>query len=105
MSPGKQIYYHLLRENLKNMHPKFKELAVQAGAYPEGNTVLVGPMDVAKFAELIVKECAKIVRNSFVIPKTNKARETQTICAVLILCDYITKDFSSTTNNQITVSP
>lgn len=63
MSPGKQIYYHLLRENLKNMHPKFKELAVQAGAYPEGNTVLVGPMDVAKFAELIVKECAKIVNS------------------------------------------
>ena len=63
MSPGKQIYYHLLRENLKNMHPKFKELAVQAGAYPEGNTVLVGPMDTAKFAELIVRECATIVNS------------------------------------------
>lgn len=63
MSLGKQIYYHVLRENLKNMHPKLKELAVQAGAYPEGNTVLVGPMDTAKFAELIVRECANIVNS------------------------------------------
>ena len=60
MTLGKQIYYHNLRENIKNMHPKFKELAVQAGAYPEGNTVLTGPMDVAKFAELIVTECGRV---------------------------------------------
>ena len=53
MSQGKQMYYHYLRENIRNMNPKFKELAVKAGAYEDGNTVLTGPMDVAKFAELI----------------------------------------------------
>ena len=57
MSQGKQMYYHYLRENIRNMHPKFKELAIQAGAYEDGGTILTGPMDVAKFAELIVKEC------------------------------------------------
>ena len=60
MSQGKQIYYHNLRENVKNMHPKFKELAIQAGAYEDNGTILTGPMDVAKFAELIVKECVEI---------------------------------------------
>ena len=63
MSQGKQMYYHYLRENIRNMNPKFKELAVKAGAYEDGNTVLTGPMDVAKFAELIVRECVWIVDN------------------------------------------
>lgn len=58
MSQGKQIYYNNLRENLRNMHPKFKELAVKAGAYVDGDTLLTDPMDDAKFAELIVEECA-----------------------------------------------
>ena len=57
MSQGKQIYYHNLRENIRNMNPKFKELAVRAGAYEDNGTILTGPMDVAKFAELIVREC------------------------------------------------
>ena len=57
MSQGKQMYYHYLRENIKNMKPQFKELAVKAGAYKDDDTVLTGPMDVAKFAELIVQEC------------------------------------------------
>ena len=61
MSMAKQIYYHNIRENIKNMNPKLKELAIKAGAYPDEDTVLVGPMDVAKFAELIVKECAEVV--------------------------------------------
>ena len=56
MTEGKQIYYHRLRENSRKMHPRFKELAVQAGAYEDGGAILHGPMDVAKFAELIVKE-------------------------------------------------
>ena len=62
MSQGKQIYYHNLRENIKNMSPRFKELAVEAGAYKDGNTILTGPMDVAKFAELIVKETLQVAR-------------------------------------------
>lgn len=60
MSQGKQIYYNNLRENIRNMHPRFKELAVQAGAYEDGGTILTGPMDTAKFAELIVRECAAV---------------------------------------------
>lgn len=56
MSQGKQIYYHNLRENIRNMNPRFKELAIQAGAYEDGGTILTGPMDVAKFAELIIRE-------------------------------------------------
>ena len=57
MSQGKQIYYHILRENIRKMHPRFKELAIQAGAYEDGGTILTGPMDTAKFAQLIVREC------------------------------------------------
>ena len=64
MSEGKQIYYHNLRENLRKMNPRFKELAIQAGAYQDGDTILTGPMDVAKFAELIVRECASIVADA-----------------------------------------
>ena len=60
MSQGKQMYYHYLRENIRNMNPRFKELAVEAGAYKEDGTVLTGPMDVAKFAELIVQECIQV---------------------------------------------
>ena len=63
MSEGKQIYYHNLRENLRKMNPRFKELAIQAGAYEDGDTILTGPMDVAKFAELIVRECCDILQN------------------------------------------
>ena len=62
MSEGKQIYYHNLRENLRKMNPRFKELAIQAGAYEDGDTILTGPMDVAKFAELIVKETLQVAR-------------------------------------------
>ena len=57
MTEGKQIYYHRLRENSRKMNPRFKELAVEAGAYLDDGAILHGPMDVAKFAELIVKEC------------------------------------------------
>ena len=60
MSQGKQIYYHILRENIRKMHPRLKELAIQAGAYEDGGTILTGPMDTAKFAELIVRECARV---------------------------------------------
>ena len=60
MSQGKQMYYHYLRENIRNMHPNFKELAIQAGAYEDNGVILTGPMDVAKFAELIVKECSTL---------------------------------------------
>ena len=61
MSQGKQIYYNNLRKNINNMHPRLKELAVEAGAYVDGNNLLTGPMDDAKFAELIVRECASVV--------------------------------------------
>ena len=60
MSQGKQMYYHHLRENIRNMHPRLKELAIQAGAYEDGGTILTGPMDTAKYAELIVRECADV---------------------------------------------
>ena len=60
MSQAKQIYYHHLRERIRKMHPRFKQLAVEAGAYEDGDTVLVGPMDTARFAELIVRECADL---------------------------------------------
>lgn len=60
MSQGKQIYYHNLRENIRNMHPRLIELAIQAGAYKDNDTILTGPMDVALFAQLIIKECASI---------------------------------------------
>lgn len=62
MTEGKQIYYHRLRENSRKMHPRLKELAVEAGAYEDGGAILHGPMDIAKFAELIVKECTDIVK-------------------------------------------
>ena len=62
MTEGKQIYYHNLRENLRKMNPRFKELAIQAGAYEDGDSILTGPMDVAKFAELIVKETLQVAR-------------------------------------------
>ena len=61
MSQGKQIYYNNLRKNVNNMHPRLKELAIEAGAYVDGNNLLTGPMDDAKFAELIVRECAAVV--------------------------------------------
>ena len=57
MSHAKQIYYHNLRENLRNMNPKLKSLAVEAGAYIDGDNLLTSAMDVAKFAELIISEC------------------------------------------------
>ena len=60
MSQGKQIYYHILRENIRKMHPRFKELAIEAGAYEDDGTILTGPMDTAKFAELIVQECSTL---------------------------------------------
>lgn len=64
MSQGKQIYYHHLRENIRKMHPRLKELAIQAGAYEDGGTILTGPMDTAKFAELIVRECIETIYNT-----------------------------------------
>ena len=64
MSQGKQMYYHYLRESIRNMHPKFKELAIQAGAYEDNGTILTGPMDVAKFAELIIQECIDIANDT-----------------------------------------
>ena len=64
MSMGKQIYYHHLRERIRKMHPRFKQLAVEAGAYEDGDTVLVGPMDTARFAELIVRECLTVINQS-----------------------------------------
>ena len=60
MSQGKQIYYNNLRKNVNNMHPRLKELAIEAGAYVDGNNLLTGPMDDAKFAELIVRECIRV---------------------------------------------
>ena len=68
MSQGKQMYYHYLRESIRNMHPRFKELAIQAGAYEDGGTILTGPMDVAKFAELIVRECMRVVEDYYMDP-------------------------------------
>ena len=62
MSQGKQIYYNNLRKNVNNMHPRLKELAIEAGAYVDGNNLLTGPMDDAKFAELIVRECADVLK-------------------------------------------
>ena len=66
MTQGKQIYYHHIRENIRKMDPKLKELAIRAGAYEDGGTLLTGPMDPAVFAELIILECATVVeRNLF----------------------------------------
>lgn len=44
------------------MHPQIKELALQAGGshYPE-----VGGELLQKFAELLIKDCAKHVRNVY----------------------------------------
>ena len=78
MSQGKQIYYNNLRKNINNMHPRLKELAVKAGAYVDGNNLLTGPMDDAKFAELIVRECADTVlgfHNQFGDSAHNEIRE------------------------------
>ena len=63
MSMGKQIYYHNIRENIKHMHPRLKELAIQAGAVADNGTIITSSMDDSKFAELIVRECAWIVDN------------------------------------------
>ena len=54
---AKQIYYNNIRESIKHMNPRLKELAVVAGATPDGDTVICSSMDPAKFAELIVREC------------------------------------------------
>ena len=56
------IYYKILRDRVRTMNPRLKELAVQAGAYEDGDTILTGPMDVAKFAELIIKETLQVAR-------------------------------------------
>ena len=60
MSMGKQICYHNIRENIKRMHPRLKELAIQAGAVPDNGTIITSSMDDSKFAELIVQECIKV---------------------------------------------
>ena len=64
MTEGKQIYYHRLRENSRKMCPRFKELAVEAGAYEDDGAILHGPMDVAKFALLIVEECTTVIEKN-----------------------------------------
>lgn len=64
MSMGKQIYYHNIRENIKHMHPRLKELAIQAGATPDNGTIITSSMDESKFAELIIRECVLISRTS-----------------------------------------
>lgn len=61
MSHAKQVYHFQLRENLKNMSPKFKELALQAGAYQDGDTILTSSMDVALLAQSIVKACVEVI--------------------------------------------
>ena len=46
------------------MNERIKELAVQAGAGEWGDSVIAATMDIEKFAELIVIECASICYNS-----------------------------------------
>jgi hypothetical protein len=46
------------------MNELIKELAVQAGAGEWGDSVIAATMDIEKFAELIVIECASICYNS-----------------------------------------
>ena len=46
------------------MNERIKELAVQAGAGELGDSVIAATMDIEKFAELIVLECASICYNS-----------------------------------------
>lgn len=43
------------------MNDRIKELAIQAGAGEWGDSVVPAMMDIAKFAESIVKECAKLL--------------------------------------------
>jgi predicted alternative tryptophan synthase beta-subunit len=42
------------------MNERIKELAVQAGAGEWGDSVIAATMDIEKFAELIVLECAEL---------------------------------------------
>lgn len=42
------------------MNEQIKELAVQAGAGEWGDSVIAATMDIEKFAELIVRECADL---------------------------------------------
>lgn len=42
------------------MNDKIRELAIQAGAGEWGDSVVPAMMDIDKFAELIIKECAEL---------------------------------------------
>ncbi len=45
------------------MNDKIRELAIQAGAGEWGDSVVPAMMDIDKFAELIIKECAELVED------------------------------------------
>ena len=48
----------------KSMNERIKELAVQAGAGEWGDSVVPAMMNIEKFAELIVKDCADMVKDA-----------------------------------------
>lgn len=48
------------------MNKRIKELAVQAGAGEWGDSVIPAMMDIEKFSELIVRECAETAASCFV---------------------------------------
>ena len=64
MSMAKQIYYNNLRQNIKNMTPKLQQLAVESGAYIDGDTLICSAMDPSTFARLIIDQCISIVEQA-----------------------------------------
>lgn len=67
MSMGKQIYYHHIRENLKKMNPLLKDLAVQAGAVRDNDTVITSSMDDSIFARLIIEHILLKLENEIAL--------------------------------------
>ena len=47
------------------MNERIRDLAVQAHVYADGHSLLCHEGDIKKFAELIVRECAKIADDGF----------------------------------------
>ena len=55
------------------MNERIKELAVQSGAGEWGDSVIAATMDIEKFAELIVRECAEVVQEGrWMVPPTQE---------------------------------
>lgn len=65
------------------MNERIKELAKQAGAGEWGDSIVPAMMDIEKFAELIVRECAETAASCFVGWPMD-GREQRHTCSIAI---------------------